>query len=485
MCTSNSTRRGLRERRIDVEQSIPIVIAVLLLAVGLDATAKSPESESEPWRLSESLDLPAWLTVTGNQRIRYEALDGQFRADRRGDDQILVLRTKLEIDVVQRGVEVVGELMDARQYLADSETPLNTGIVNTFELLQGYAAVGCSNLLQENSKFRISLGRLTMDVGSRRLIARNRFRNTINSFNGVNVSWTAVSGLAARAFYVLPVNRRPSDGERDRLLDNDTEFDEETFDVRFWGVFSRLPEALPGVTGEFYLFGLQENDSQEWPTSNRDLYTVGGRFYHGRAKNELDFELEAVFQMGTSRSSRAAADKIDLDHRAGFFHGQVGRGFDAAWSPHFALQLDYASGDKNPNDAKNNRFDTLYGARRFDFGPTGIYGALARSNLFSPGYKLDLTPSKRLDVMFAHRFCWLAAKKDAWTAGGLRDTSGNSGRYLGSQAEFRFRWDLLPKSIQVEVGAASLFAGTFMDRAPNTNGEGNATYGYVQNVFTF
>lgn len=61
------------------------------------------------------------------------------------------------------------------------------------------------------------------------------------------------------------------------------------------------------------------------------------------------------------------------------------------------------SGDGDPNDGRTERFDTLFGARRFEFGPTGIYGLLARSNVNSPGVKLDLRPKPGLALMLAYR----------------------------------------------------------------------------------
>jgi len=64
--------------------------------------------------------------------------------------------------------------------------------------------------------------------------------------------------------------------------------------------------------------------------------------------------------------------------------------------------------------------------------------------------------------------------------GGLADPTGSSGRYLGTQLEVRVRWDLLPKNVRLEGGFAHLFAGGFRHDAPGSNGQGNASYGYVQ-----
>ena len=70
-----------------------------------------------------------------------------------------------------------------------------------------------------------------MDVGSRRLIARNRFRNTINAFTGLDWQWN-LGSQTFRAFYVLPIQRRVADN----ILDNHAKFDSEDINVRFWGV---------------------------------------------------------------------------------------------------------------------------------------------------------------------------------------------------------------------------------------------------------
>ena len=84
---------------------------------------------------------------------------------------------------------------------------------------------------------------------------------------------------------------------------------------------------------------------------------------------------------------------------AGFAHASAGYTFDAAWTPRVRVAWDYASGDADPNDGQNNRFDTLFGARRFEYGPTGIYGAVFRANLNSPEIRLILKPNKQVTII--------------------------------------------------------------------------------------
>ncbi len=105
----------------------------------------------------------------------------------------------------------------------------------------------------------------------------------------------------------------------------------------------------------------------------------------------------------------------------------------------------------------------LFGARRFDWGPTGIYGALARSNVNAPGMRLDLAPHKTVDFFGAYRAVWLASARDAWTTAGLRDELGESGMFVGHQIEGRVRWHVWPQNLSLDVGGAYLIRGDFVE----------------------
>ena len=407
--------------------------------------------------------------------MRFESLDQQFRNGRNGGDQVFLFRTLLMAHVKMENFSIGLEMEDSRQELADSGTPLNTTIVNPLELLQAYAEVNIDNLFTNGSKSRIRGGRITMDVGSRRLVARNRYRNTLNAFTGVDWQWTGADKSKFRLFYTLPIQRRVNGN----ILNNSPRFDKERKDVRFWGIYYSPAQMPWGDSGEVYLFGLNENDTPDLATSDRDIYTAGFRFYRKAGKGQWDYQLESIFQFGESRASRTAT--TDLDHFAHYQHAALGYTFDSPWSPRLLFQYDYASGDDKANDDDNNRFSTLFGARRFEYGPTSIYGAFARANINSPGLRLILKPKKKINLMFALRGFWLSSADDAWTTSGISNPAGQSENYIGTQIETRLRWDIIPKNLRLEGGVAHIFAGDLMDRA----GKKDVSYVYTQAVFSF
>jgi hypothetical protein len=268
------------------------------------------------------------------------------------------------------------------------------------------------------------------------------------------------------------------------LLGNEAQFDSESFDLQFWGLHAQWPRLWLGGTGELYVFGLHENDAAGLPTRNRQLYTPGLRLSRPPAKGAWNFDFESAVQVGTLRATLLPADTTDLDHVAHFEHAEVGYTFDQAWSPRLDLLFDYASGDQSPSDQESNRFDTLFGSRRFEHGPTGIYGAFTRSNIQSPGCRMSLKPTSSFLAAIAYRPYWLASATDAWITG-VRDPSGQSGSFIGHQLEARLRWDALPGNVGFEVGGALLFAGEFIRNVPGPTPAGDTTYGYASVDITF
>ncbi len=453
-----------------------------LVCVAAGALMAGPTAAA-PFRLASGLNAPDWLTLGGSYRLRYETLNGQYRAHETGSDQILVERLLVHAQVRLGAFYIGGELEDSRQQLADAGTHLGTDSVDALEPLQLYAGLHLRNTFAAGDSLDLKGGRLTIDDGSRRLVARNKFRNTLNAFTGLEANWQGADGLHVHAFYVLPVQRRPS--SRAALLDNSVQLDGQSFHTQLWGVSVTRANLLGRASGEAYVFGLSSHDGPHLAVADRDLYTPGLRLYAKPAPNAFDYEIEAAMQFGTSRATKAASDTRNLRHLAGFIHLDAGYTWQAPWSPRLEFDYDYASGDEHPGDGTDNRFDTLYGARRFDFGPTGIYGAMARSNVDTPGLRLQVKPARGISAFVGYRAVWLASSRDEWTTAGLQDKTGRSGNFIGHQLEAKLHLTVLPGNLGVEFGGAWLIHGSFQGQFPGAPRNGDTAYFYSQAVLTF
>jgi hypothetical protein len=278
----------------------------------------------------------------------------------------------------------------------------------------------------------------------------------------MDLRWTSREGALARAFVVVPVTRRP--GDLASLEANELAIDREDTDALLWGLFYEMRPPSTDIRVEAYVIGFHERDGARPPPSlHRRLATLGGRVVRAPSPGRFDVQLEIMGQGGWSR---ATPEGLDLQHRALSLHASSGRRFDAPWSPRLSALYDFASGDHDPRDGRNGRFDPLFGARRFEWGPTSLFGPLARSNVSAPGLRLDVSPRASVEASAGFRLVWLPARKDAWVTGDLRDPTGASGRFVGQQLEARVRWHVLQGNLSLELGAAGLLRGRFAEQAP-------------------
>ena len=446
-------------------------------------TPTAAEVDDGPWRLRDALSLPSWVEFEGQHRIRYESMNGRFRSGRTGSDQGLFFRTLAKLTLKGDVTQATLEIMDSRQEFADSGTALSTSQINAGEVLQAFGALNLTDVITDDDKLFVQAGRFTMNVGKRRLVARNSFRNTINTFAGIRGIWEHDSGSKVTAFAVLPTQRLPRDSES--LRNNDVVFDNEDFEVSLLGLSVLFAEALGPLDVESAVFVLNEDDTPGRATRNRELTTLDLRLSIDPSEGAFDIRSESSVQFGTSRSSSSATNTTDLDHLAYAQYVEAGYTFSGRQKVRVAAMFDYASGDNSPTDNENNRFDSLFGSRAFDFTPTGIFGVVAQRNIITPGFKITAKPFEDWHILFAQRFFWLDEPTDALTTAGLSDPSGSSGRFIGSMPIARVRWDVVPGSVRLEAGGAYLFSGRFIDTAPGATGEGDVAFGYLASTFSF
>jgi hypothetical protein len=438
--------------------------ALLLSPLPTAALAQTPT-------LQRAIGNPADFRMSGSVRARYETLDGQPRVGLRDEDEQLALRSTFFAEYDPGTVRIGAELYDSRAWLDRPGSAISANEVNALELVQAYAAADWEGPFGQGSRAGIQVGRMTLNLGSRRLVAADDYRNTTNSYTGLKADVRTRGGVTATAVYVLPQIRLPDD--LPSVLDADVEWDRESFDLQLWGGLVTRPSTLAGATLEVGYFGLLERDWAGHPTRNRDLDTFSARLIRDPKAGAVDFELEGFYQTGEVRTgTAAAAPKQDVG--AWFVHADAGYLFPGKAKLRLSVEYDRASGDAP--GGKYGRFDTLFGMRRADLAPAGIYNAIGRANISTPGARAEIAPSSRWDAFAAYRAMWLAERTDAFSTTGVRDASGASGNFAGHQLEGRVRYWVVPNFLRAEVNALWLAKGRFLDTAPNAPQTGDTHY---------
>jgi hypothetical protein len=401
------------------------------------------------------------LSIEGTSRVRYEAIGGQVRAGFNERDDLVSVRTTLQAEFKEGPLRLVAELWDSRVYGGGPGTPITAGEANAFELVQAFGEFKSKDLLGSSTSASLRAGRFLLNLGSRRLVAADDYRNAPSGYTGVRADLGFRDAWGATLVYALPHQRRPDDSEG--LRRNVVALDREGFDQVLWGGLVSRTRVIGSAMVEASFFHLGERDRPDHPTRDRSLDTAALRVISEPEPGEVDFEAESIVQRGrisTSNVEFAPRQKV----RAWFVHAEAGYTFATRWKTRISIEYDHASGDRS--GGSYGRFDTLFGMRRTDLGPSGLYSVLGRTNSISPGLRIEATPDARTDVMAMLRPIWLAAARDSFSTTGVRDPSGRSGSFAGVQFDGRVRHKL-SKELRLEFDAVLLAKGRFLRAAPN------------------
>jgi hypothetical protein len=402
------------------------------------------------------------LSVSGNMRLRYELIDGQARAGFDSADDLFNIRTQIAADYRGNAFRISAELFDSRAYGADPGTPISTNEVNALELVQLSVGYDFAAPFGKESKATVTAGRMMLNLGSRRLVAADDYRNTTNGYTGLRADISARDGIKATLITMLPQMRRPDSAAAVR--DNRVAIDRESFDLVLWGGVLSKAGAIGPAMAELSNFHLGERDAPGRPTRDRSLDTFGGRLIREPARGQWDYEVEGFYQTGrisTALATTAPRQSVS----ASFVHADLGYSFAHRWQPRLSVELDRASGDRPGR--RYGRFDTLFGMRRADLAPAGLYNALARTNILTTGLRIEVTPDQRLDAFAAYHALWLASDSDSFSSTAVRDARGQSGDFAGHQIDARLRYWIIPKRLRYEFDGVLLAKGGFLRDAPN------------------
>ncbi|WOJ93955.1 alginate export family protein [Congregibacter variabilis] len=424
------------------------------MPVSLTIPSQRSAAESEPG------EDKGWF-FSADVRLRTEYLAHSFRLLAPQQDHLQFSRSQLGLRYQASSWSAEFEVQDSRAWGDKTLSPIGTDDVNTLETINAKFR----KTWQVNSSSAVSLtaGRMTLDYGSRRLLARNNFRNTSNAFQGVHLRRTSANATTD-LFYTMPLQRRPDALDRDSLRGNEFKLDKAGRGERFWGASYDYQYPKANSTLAAYVFRSQLSEQGSRPVADRKLWTLGSRLSWRRAG--LDMEAEAAYQWGESLAGILAPKADLLDHRAWFTH--IHLGIDLGSDVNFSVAYDHATGDRDPFDGRNERFDRLYGARAFELGPSGIFGAAIRSNIRSPQLRLSWQATQRQTWLLSHRWLSLDSSRDFFVTGFRRDTTGVSGDDIGRQWELRWRWKPADSPYSLELGAA------YLDKGAYFKGEGGA-----------
>ncbi len=401
--------------------------------------------------LKIALNLPDWVDLGIENRTRFESYDHPWRSTQaigggQTDSQV-VLRSRVRFGLGNGPFRFLFEGQDARAYWNnDPGDFVNNTTVNEWDILQLFGSLTLNNIGGSGLRTDLHFGRMTLDFGRRRYIARNDFRNTTNAFDGVHWQIGQDKTWRFRVFLVEPVIRAM------------VQLDESTAKSVFWGAYVES-QHLPWLNMNAFYFGLNDQQLQN-KNLRRTFSTYGLRLFKSPAVNEFDYEFEGAIQTGHLGN---------VDHFAYNTNAEAGYTFDLPWTPRFLAQYTYASGTRIPGASESGTFDPLFGARRFDLGPTGNFGPFARSNINSPGWRLIVQPAQNWTVQVKQRFWYLAQSTAVFVGGLLQDSTGGAGNYLGHDLEIRVQW-AVSNNLDFDVGYDHWFKGSYFDRLPASAG---------------
>ena len=401
--------------------------------------------------------------VSGSFRVRYESLNNPIfptsSTAREQSNQRLSTRFIVNSTVSYQNLAATIEIRDSRVFLDENDPTLTANQVNTLEPTQFFITYKPE---RESSLYEVSaikVGRMELDYGSRRLLAKTAYRNATNSYDGIVVE-ARFADWQVHGVYVLPVSRFPTDSES--LDGNERAFDKSFSERKFFGVYA----ASKDNNVKLQSYWLKEDDSEALATKNRDLYTLSVD-YTQPFDNGLITNIEVVGQTGTSYQTASANDTDEKDVRAYMLFGYVGK--QVTDNTFLRAEVDYISGDNDTSDDTISDFDTLYGVRRFDFGPTDVYQAMPRRNLKAVGLRSVSKPAKAHNIMLGYKAMW------------YQKAPQDVDSFIGHQVEARWRYQVRPE-LRLVLGGAYLKKGEGFARGDYSD---NSAFLFTGALYTF
>lgn len=421
----------------------------------------SPATKS-PWSF---LNQYSWLDAGLDYRFRYEYRDDDIRRTVDGVDEPLLHRTRLYLGVhdIIDPLRFAVEIQDSHRY--GSKFAKDNRDINQLEPIRAYAELYFKNLLpadaQGNSRpISVRYGLHNFEFLDRRLIGNNQWRNTANGFRGLHASvGQETSDWQFDLLHIQPMNRLTY--QPDRTVAGQTV----NAVIGHWRRWSDV------VTLEPFYFQFKDTTVAN---GGRVVDSPGLRAYGVFGQSGFDFDASVIVQSGHNGASKVDAWAI---------WSEVGYSFGDPWKSRFSVFYGAISGDKysGAGDTEDNRFERFFGFAR----PWSADDYVILENLIAPKIRYEATPDTNLKFDVGYSWFKLQSATDRFsnlasvpTQSSLnRDSTGQSGRNVGSEFDLRFLWQATPRTL-VTVGYAHFISGEWTkNRLP---GRKDSDFAYVE-----
>jgi len=316
-----------------------------------------------------------------------------------------------------------------------TESPVDsTGI----DLLQAFAEVETN--IAEHVSLQVSAGRKLVSLGGGRFIDTRYGPNVPRAFDGFEATVTSQTRQLT-ALYLRPVDNKSDD------------FDDRTSHQKLvWGLYATQWLSMSRTIGiDAYYLGLRDRNAVlDQGAGRQSIHTFGSRFFGDT--RAWYWNVESALQRGTFKSNDVAA------WGAG---GEIGHRFlQTPLQPQLGLQVDFISGDHDPQDPDLETFNPMF--------PNGKYfGALSPigpRNLIHVRPSATIRPYKGVAVSLTGVAYWRESTNDGiYGIPGILVRSGQDSdeRFIGKQIELAVAWQAT-KELNLSTSLSAFDPGPFI-----------------------
>ena len=133
--------------------------------------------------------------------------------------------------------------------------------------------------------------------------------------------------------------------------------------------------------------------------AERMVHNPGLRGYGVIAGTGFDYDASFNYQFGQNGPRKV---------RAWSGTAEVGYHFKIPWKPRLSLFYGQASGDHDPNDGTDNRFEKFFGFGR----PWSANDYIVYENIRAPKLRLEAAPTKKFRFDLGYSWYWLDSATD-------------------------------------------------------------------------